>query len=94
MLFSSGDLGLAFGPSTSWAQMRIRPYGRVFAHIIAVFAHMVAASAHVVPALAHMGATVAHMVTAPRLEPLGLPPVAATSSALFSVVLYELAKLL
>ena len=65
-----------------------------FAHMVAAFAHMVAASAHVVPALAHMGATVAHMVPAHRLEPLGLPPVAATSSALFSVVLYELAKLL
>ena len=65
-----------------------------FAHMVAAFAHMVAASSHVVPALAHMGATVAHMVPAHRLEPLGLPPVAATSSALLSVVLYELAKLL
>ena len=65
-----------------------------FAHMVAAFAHMVAASAHVVPALAHMGATVAHMVPAHRFEPLGLHPVAATSSALFSVVLYELAKLL
>ena len=55
--------------------------------MVAAFAHMVAASAHAVLAFAHMGATVAHTVPAHKFERLGLPPVAATIPALFSVVL-------